>query len=106
MYFSGSKPLTSAAILAVKAEGSRAVIVPTALLPVMMPFQNSLTVSPRGVTAPRPVTTTRRACPAAEDMLFGLLALFFELLLDVLDGVADRLDRLDFLVRNLDTELV
>src|SRR5579884_1744666 len=57
---SGSKSLTSAAKRVEKSLGSNAVMGPTPLSPAISLRQNSSLVLPRAVTAPRPVTTTRR----------------------------------------------
>ncbi len=56
---SGSKSLTSAAKRVEKSVASNAVMGPTPLSPAMSRRQNSSLVFPKGVTAPRPVTTTR-----------------------------------------------
>ena len=62
--FSGSKPLTSAAILASRRLGSNRVMGPTPDRPSQMARQYSGTEFPRGVTAPSPVTTTRVLPPS------------------------------------------
>src|SRR5919109_114777 len=73
---------------------SNLVMGPMPDLPCVSADQNSSTVLPTGVSAPRPVTTTRR----------GLTAL--GVVLDVLDGVAHRHDLLGILVGDLDVEVL
>src|SRR5438876_2060561 len=63
-------------------------------LPCVSADQNSSTVLPTGVSAPSPVTTTRRGSTA-----LGVV-------LDVLDGVPDRHDLLGVLVGDLDVEVL
>src|SRR5213596_3192041 len=63
-------------------------------LPCVSADQNSSTVLPTGVSAPSPVTTTRRG-----STILGVV-------LDVLDGVADGRDLLGVLVRDLDVEVL
>src|SRR5438067_1369012 len=63
-------------------------------LPCVSADQNSSTVLPTGVSAPSPVTTTRRG-----STILGVV-------LDVLDGVADGHDLLGVLVRDLDVEVL
>ena len=53
-----TKSFTSAAICTLNSEASNFVIGPIPTLPSLIPVQNSSTVFPIGVTAPRPVTTT------------------------------------------------
>ncbi len=57
---SGLKSLTSAAMRASKRPASKAVIGATPDSPAIRRLQNSSRVLPTGVTAPSPVTTTRR----------------------------------------------
>src|SRR5579885_2737704 len=57
---SASKSLTSAAKRVAKSAVSKTVIGPTPLSPATSRCQNSSLVFPIGVTAPKPVTTTRR----------------------------------------------
>jgi hypothetical protein len=59
MYAVGSNPLTSAAIRTGSSLGSNAVIGPTPDRPAASPSHEAQAVSPSGVTAPIPVTTTR-----------------------------------------------
>jgi hypothetical protein len=59
MYRVGSNPLTSAAIRIGSPLASKAVIEPTPDRPAVSPSHEVQAVSPRGVTAPIPVTTTR-----------------------------------------------
>src|SRR2546425_8179319 len=62
--------------------------------PCVSADQNSVTSLPRGVSAPMPVTTTRRGSTA------------LRVVLDVLDRVADGHDLLGVLVRDLDVEML
>src|SRR2546427_2078534 len=62
--------------------------------PCVIADQNSSTLLPTGVSAPMPVTTTRRGSTA------------LRVVLDVLDGVADGHDLLGVLVRDLDVEVL
>jgi hypothetical protein len=57
---SGTNPLTSAAIVVEKSDGSNFVIRPTPDLPARIASQVEPTPIPSGVTAPSPVTTTLR----------------------------------------------
>src|SRR5581483_10519038 len=59
-YSAGSKPFTSAATLHGNGAGSNRVIGAIPSTPSRRPCQNALTPMPIGVTAPRPVMTTRR----------------------------------------------
>src|SRR2546426_1280271 len=101
-YFSSSKLRTSPAMrvtnwnspLAVLVCASNFVIGPMPDLPCVSADQNSSTVLPTGVSAPMPVTTTRRGSTA------------LRVVLDVLDGVADGHDLLGVLVRDLDVEVL
>src|SRR5213078_2833372 len=101
-YFSSSKLRTSPAMrvtnwnspLAVLVCASNFVIGPMPDLPCVSADQNSVTSLPRGVSAPMPVTTTRRGSTA------------LRVVLDVLDGVADGHDLLGVLVRDLDVEVL
>jgi len=61
MNSSGRNPFTSAANRVGKAEASKRVMGPTPDRPARTASQVGLTPMPRGVTAPRPVTTTRLA---------------------------------------------
>src|SRR3954470_19947640 len=74
---------------------SNFVIGPTPDLPCLRDDQNSSVVLPTGVSAPRPVMTTRRS------FMPGL-----RVVLDVLDGVADGHDLLGVLVGDLDVEVL
>src|SRR4029450_1387977 len=67
--------------------------------PCLSEAQNSSAVLPTGVRAPTPVTTTRRGSPALTTRPSGVV-------LDVLDGVADRHDLLGVLVGDLDVEML
>src|SRR2546427_1441673 len=101
-YFSSSKLRTSPAMrvtnwnspLAVLVCASNFVIGPMPDLPCVSADQNSVTSLPRGVSAPMPVTTTRRGSTA------------LRVALDVLDGGADRRHLLGVLVPDLDVEVV
>src|SRR5919109_5680261 len=73
---------------------SNLVMGPMPDLPCVSADQNSSTVLPTGVSAPRPVTTTRRGSTA------------LRVVLDVLDRVADGHDLLRLLVRDLDVEVL
>src|SRR3990172_11669435 len=106
MYCVTSKPLTSPAICAEKAAGSKWVMREIPGLPARMFGQASVTVFPTGLMIPRPVMTTRRrdnVAPLCVD--YGISAL-----LGVADNVIDRLlhrrDLLGFLVRDLHLELL
>ena len=57
----GSKPLTSAAMRTSRSEASKCVMGPPPLLPATALAQKVGWSLPMGVTAPRPVTTARRA---------------------------------------------
>src|ERR1035437_409203 len=57
----GSKSLTCAAMRTSRPEGSNVLIVLTPEAPARRFSQKAVAVLPIGVTAPRPVTTTRRA---------------------------------------------
>src|SRR5919201_2172051 len=101
-YLSSSKLRTSPAMrvtnwyspFAVLVCASNFVIGPMPDLPCISADQNSSTVLPTGVSAPRPVTTTRRGGTA-----LGIV-------LDVLDSVAHRHDLLGILVGDLDVEVL
>jgi hypothetical protein len=56
----GSNPRTSPAIFAVHKVASKRVIGPIPERPAFNPSQVAAALFPKGVTAPRPVTTTRR----------------------------------------------
>ena len=58
-YSFGSKPFTSAASFALKPSVSKKVIGAIPFFPFLRLFHVSLTLFPTGVTAPKPVTTTR-----------------------------------------------
>ena len=68
---SASKPLSSAANVVAKADGSKCVIGAAPLRPAIMASQNSGTVAPMGVSAPSPVTTTRRSVNGMEMQVEG-----------------------------------
>src|SRR5215470_1110856 len=101
-YFSSSKLRTSPAMrvtnlyspLSCFSLVSNLVMGPMPDLPCVSADQNSSTVLPTGVSAPRPVTTTRRGSTV------------LRVVLDVLDGVADRHDFFGILVRDLDVEVL
>src|SRR5258705_4677709 len=76
--------------LAVLVCASNFVIGPMPDLPCVSADQNSSTVLPTGVSAPMPVTTTRRGSTA------------LRVVLDVLDGVADGHDVPGLLASDLD----
>src|SRR5919109_4482338 len=61
MTASASKPRTSPAILLDTFSGSNDSIRPIPLRPLISPSQKEATSLPNGVTAPIPVTTTRRS---------------------------------------------
>src|ERR1051326_7411354 len=65
--------------------------------PWVRPLHSSSAVLPRGVSAPSPVTTTRRASTTRRPL---------RVVLDVLDGVADGDDLLGVLVGDLDVEVL
>src|SRR6185369_12089856 len=136
----GSKPyswsagFTSQAMRHFWSLASNLVIVPAPLFEARMFFQLVSTSPPRGVTRPRPVTTTRRMSVtpnATGPNPFGLSlskpCIFYNalerkrqpfdrlranacrsalVLVDIVDRVADRRDLLRGIVRNLDPELL
>ena len=61
----GSKPFTSAAKRVSKPVASKSVIGPMPLRASLIPCHNSATFCPNGLTAPIPVTTTRRSMRAS-----------------------------------------
>src|SRR5690606_35809175 len=118
-YCSGSKPFTSHAKRTSKSSvTSNCVIGPAPLLPSSKAFHVVGTSLPTGVTSPTPVTTTRcphrlRVCiPCLRDRStrYGRpppLSLARALvLLQVTDRVADGLELLGLLIRDLDAELL
>src|SRR3990172_6011635 len=96
MNCSGSNPFTSAAMVVEKSFASNRVIAPTPDVPARIASHVHRTPTPRGVTAPSPVTTTLR---------MPFLPPLFLVRRDVLDHVVDGLDLLGFLVGDLDPEL-
>src|SRR6185312_1423000 len=94
MKFSGSKPLTSAAIWQACCEVSKCVMRVTPLLPARRFCQVSSVVLPTAEISPIPVTTTR---------LCKLLSAF-RVLADVVDGVFYGADLLGILIGDLDVE--
>src|SRR6266542_4455377 len=92
----GSKSVHSAATLDGTSSGSTRVRGPTPERPAVMASQYALTPIPTGVTAPIPVTTTRRTflphCRLLGDHQVGRFA--------------DGLDASDLVVRDLDAELL
>src|SRR5207302_404624 len=95
-YLSGSKLRTSPAMRVGKSVASNLEIGPIPDFPCLSPDQNSSVLLPSGVSAPSPVMTTRRSSIRPPS---GIV-------LDVLDGVADRHDLLGVLVRDLDVEVL
>src|SRR5512141_3415584 len=109
MYRSGSNPFTSAAMVVEKSFVSNRVIGPTPDVPARIASHVLRTSTPRGVTAPSPVTTTLRMsflppAPPAIGACRGLR--LFLVRRDVLDHVVDGLDLLGLLVGDLDPELL
>src|SRR5512140_512269 len=107
---SGSNPFTSAAMVVEKSFASNRVIGPTPDVPARIASHVLRTPTPRGVTAPSPVTTTLRMsplppAPPAIGACPGSPLLLFLVRRDVLDHVVDGLDLLGFLVGDLDPEL-
>src|SRR5262245_4095451 len=102
MYLSSSKLRTSPAMrvtnlyspLSDFSLASNFVMGPMPDLPCVSAAQNSSTLLPTGVSAPMPVTTTRRGST-------GL-----RVVLDVLNSVADRHDLFGVIVRDLDVEVL
>src|SRR6185312_10721360 len=92
---SGSKFLTSAAMVQAKPVVSKPVICATPLLPASRFVQTSGLVLPTPQIRPIPVTTTLR---------LKLLLAAFRVCVDVVDGILDRLDLLGFFVGDLDIE--
>src|SRR5438270_133518 len=79
-----------------KSVASNLEIGPIPDFPCLSPDQNSSVLLPSGVSAPSPVMTTRRSSIRPPS---GIV-------LDVLDGVADRHDLLGVLVGDLDVEML
>src|SRR5208282_2384807 len=106
-YWNGSKPLTSAAIVAEKPVVSKCVMGATPLLPARRLPQVSSVPTPTALTNPTPVTTTRRvklysSCrgsPLGGSVLRGLNVRLY-----VANRVFHRLDLLSVLIRNFDLE--
>src|SRR5579863_8753483 len=108
-YWRGSKPLTSAAMVALKPVVSNRVIGPTPFCPASTFFHVCSVPIPRALTSPR---LSRRPCAsnfnppssayAFDSTLRGLRTVG----LDVFDGVLHRLDLFRVLVRDLDLELL
>src|SRR5690606_33402887 len=94
MYGRGSNPFTSQANRTWCREASNFVMGAAPLVPARRFVQVSSTVSPNGVTSPRPVMTTRRLTSRAQ------------LVVEVLQGVPDRAELLRLLVRDVDVELL
>src|SRR4051794_21791305 len=90
----GSQPCTCPPKWTLNSVVSKSVSVLTPLRPAQSADQNWSSVSPRAVTTPIPVMTTRRGVPM-------LLRVF----LDVLDSLPDGLDLLRFFVGDGDVEL-
>ena len=90
-----SKSLTWAAIRTGQPSQSNRVSGPTPDRPATIAFHVEATSGPHGLTAPRPVTTTR--CT---------LGLRGEVVVDVVDRVLHRADALGVLVRNFDVEFL
>src|SRR5512135_249155 len=109
MNCSGSNPFTSAAMVVEKSFASKRVIGPTPDVPARSASHVLRTSTPRGVTAPSPVTTTLRMsflppAPPAIGACRG--SPLFLVRRDVLDHVVYGLDLLGFLVGDLDPELL
>src|SRR5512143_4187543 len=106
---SGSNPFTSAAMVVEKSFASNRVIGPTPDVPASIASHVLRTSTPRGVTAPSPVTTTLRMSllPPAPPAIGGCRgSRLFLVRGDVLDDVVDGLDLLGLLVGDLDPELL
>src|SRR5258708_2961448 len=115
MNCAASKPFTSPAMWQGSSEASKRVIGPTPLLPAIAACHVASVPIPRGVTSPRPVTTTLRSTlcilmlargqrlkPEARSRQPGLLLV----LVDEVDRVLHGLDVLGLFVRDLDLELL
>src|SRR5512141_1125376 len=102
---SGSNPFTSAAMVVEKSFASNRVIGPTPDVPARIASHVLRTPTPRGGTAPSPVTTTLRMSPPPIGACPGSPLFLFLVRRDVLDHVFDGLDLLGFLVGDLDPEL-
>src|SRR5665647_516545 len=104
----GSNPFTSAAMVVEKSFASNRVIGPTPDVSARIASHVLRTPTPRGVTAPSPVTTTLRMSflpPAPPAIGACRSSPLFLVRRDVLDHVVDGLDLLGFLVGDLDPEL-
>src|SRR2546428_3175863 len=94
---SGSKFLTSAAICVENWAGSNREIVETPLRPSQRPFHVSSVPVPSAVTNPTPVTTTLLFCKITTSTFLR----FWDVILDVLDGVLHRSNLFRLFVGNL-----
>src|SRR3989304_5053552 len=106
---SGSNPFTSAAMVVANSFASNRVIGPTPDFPARSASHVVRTPRPRGVIAPRPVTTTLRMSflPPAPPAIGACRAkTLFLVRRNELDDVVHGLDLLRFLVRDLDPELL
>src|SRR5919198_4777447 len=92
----GSKSTHSPATLDGMGSGSTSVRGPTPERPAVIPSQYAFTPTPTGVTAPSPVTTTRRTLLAHRGLLGD----------HQVGRFADGLDAGDLVVRDLDAELL
>src|SRR6267378_3648881 len=112
--WSGSKFLTSAAIRVANSYSpwaffvvaSNFVMGPTPDRACLSADQNSSAVLPTGVSAPSPVTTTRRVVIDRAPRARPEIGAPSRILLDVLDRVADGHDLLGILVGDLDVEML
>src|SRR5262249_23765653 len=103
MYRCGSKPGSSPAIRVEYSEQSKAVTAPSPEGPATIPAHVSSVVRPRGLTIPRPVTTTLLSVMFA--LAKSVRPLRLRLLFDIVDGVRDGRDLFRVLVGDFDLEL-
>src|SRR3990172_5810801 len=109
MYCVTSNPLTSPAICAEKAAGSKCVMREIPGLPARMLDQASVTVLPTGLMIPRPVMTTRRrdnAAPLCVDCVDQRLSALLRVADDVIDRLLHCRNLLGFLIRDLHLEFL
>src|SRR4030042_1011585 len=111
MKSSGLKSLTSPAIWHEKSDASNLVIGPMPDLPAHTASQFLSIPVPRGVTIPKPVTTTLlfissysflRSCSLSKEAL----RLFRQRLIDIVDSILDCGDLFGILIRNGDVKLL
>src|SRR5512139_3336809 len=102
MYAARSKSFTSPAMRHPSPDASKRVMGPMPERPASSASQDDATSLPTGLTAPSPVTTTRRRPVMRRSRPSGLL----QMGVDVVDRLLDRADLLGLFVGNLALELV